>query len=84
MTLQEAMGLKCFDCKATLKWSGYKGYEHLANCCGFVYTLKPRVAEYELEISKSTTKEYTPEELARFKESGIIPGKDGGLFHHPI
>jgi hypothetical protein len=72
MTLQEAMDLRCFDCKAILRWSGFKGYEHIANCCGYEYKLKPRVAEYELEIGKQQLPD------------GVIPGKDGGLFHHPV
>ena len=84
MTLVEAMKQRCWECHKTLSWNGFGGYEHSASCCGFVYKLKPKVQEYDFEVSKTQEREYTEEELARFKESGVIPGKDGGLFHHPV
>jgi hypothetical protein len=84
VTLLEAVKQRCWECHKLLKWNGYAGYEHTAECCGYIYTLKPRVEEYDFEVSKVANKEYTEEELKRFKESGVIPGKDGGLFHHPV
>lgn len=89
MTLLEAVEQQCWKCGHKLVWSGFAGYEHSATCCSFVYTLKPRVFEYDLEVSKEPDfyeqKPLTTEEIERLKkESGVIPGKDGGLFHHPV
>jgi hypothetical protein len=72
VNIQEALEQQCWECKRLLKWNGFAGYEHTAACCGFIYTLKPRIAEYDFEVSK------------RQLPDGVIPGKDGGLFWHPI
>lgn len=72
MTVKEAMEQRCWECQKYLKWNGFSGYEHIARCCDLIYTLKPRVQEYDLEVSKQPLPD------------GVIPGTDGGLFHHPV
>lgn len=53
MTFAEAAYLKCLECKKTLAWNGFKGYEYEARCCNYLYLLAPKVAEYALTISKT-------------------------------
>jgi len=52
MTFENAVKEHCLECKAVLAWSGFKGYEYLARCCGYLYRLEPKVFEYDLVISR--------------------------------
>ena len=72
MTFEDAVREYCRECRKVLAWTGFKGHEYNAHCCGYSYTLEPKVLEYDLVVSKQQLPD------------GVIPGKDGGLFWHPV
>lgn len=53
MTFAEAVKEHCLECKALLKWSGFKAFEYQARCCGYLYTLLPKSVEYEFVVSRA-------------------------------
>lgn len=75
MTFADAVKEHCLECKKPLSWNGFKGYEYLARCCGYLYRLEPQVLEYNFVVSKITVDD---------ESMGVIPGKNGSLFHHPV